>query len=691
MTYRKRSVICNIAIMLGYLSTPAYVQSTEDDVERITTTQQRYQLVDTTSANALGIVTEQSLLEIAPTHIEEALRQIAGVGLQRGSGQEYLPALRSPVLTGAGACGAVLTSEDGIPIRAAGFCNNNELFEAHTEMAQRIDVIKGPATVVYGSNALHGTINVVTPDTTYDTSWLGVDIGSYGYKRFKGRYGKDMGSSGIGVNMSVTRDNGFRDEESVFQEKLNLRHRYDGDRLSFNSGVTYTHLDQQTAGYLTGENSYKSDVLINLNENPEAFRWAKALRMWSKIEWRNSSNQRFMVTPYFRNQDMQFIMHFLPGKPLEINNQQGGGVQSLWQYWNDDFQLTAGFDAEVTQGILKQFQDGPTKGLDFLRETIPAGTHYDYEVDAHTLAPFLQATQQWDKWTVSVGARYETMAYDYQTYAPPGRTKDNGDTCGFGGCRYSRPADTDIDFHRFSPKLSALYRATNQMELYASVAEGYRMPQATELFRLQRAQSLTDLSPESGLHKEVGAHLLFEDLSLNLAYYVLNKENVIYRNDEFFNVSDGETRHEGIELSMRWELHPGWTLRSAMTYAEHTYVHQGDRTQASIAGNAMDTAPRKMANTQLTWAPSMPLGVTLEWQHISQYFLDSENTQTYPGHDVLHVRTHYQINPQMVLRFRIYNLFDTRYAERADYTSFSGARYFPGQPRRFLLSAEFAW
>ncbi|NMH60857.1 TonB-dependent receptor [Alteromonas sp. MYP5] len=677
--------------MFSFAPTLVNAQTTDSDIERITTTSQRYQWVDSTTSFALESVNEQAIIDIAPTHVEEALRQIAGVGLQRGSGQEYLPALRSPVLTGAGACGAVLTSEDGIPIRAAGFCNNNELFEAHTEMAQRIDVIKGPATVVYGSNALHGVINVVTPDTTRGAKWLGVDVGSYGYKRIKGRYGVDQGDSGLGANVSITRDNGFRDDESVYQEKINLRHRYDLASFSVNSGITYTHLDQQTAGYLTGEDSYKSDELINLNENPEAYRWARALRVWSQLEWRHSNNQRFTITPYYRDQDMQFIMHFLPGKPLELNSQQGGGLQSLWQYRSDGLKVVAGLDAEYTQGTLKQFQDGPTLGSDFLMATIPQGTHYDYEVDARMLAPLFQVSQRWDNWTIAVGARYETMTYDYNTLIAPGRLKENGEACGFGGCRYSRPADTNVDFNRFSPKLSVNYTLGDNVNFFASVADGYRMPQATELFRLQREQTVADLSPESGVFREVGAHYSDTNLSLELAYYLLDKENVIYRDDDFFNVSDGETRHEGVELSLRWQLHPQWAVSSAMTYAEHTYTSQAEGTQTSIVGNEMDTAPRQMANTQLTWASTLPLEITLEWQHINKYFLDAENTQSYPGHDILHVRSHYQLNPQTTLHFRIYNLLDTRYAERADLTTFTGPRYFPGQPRHFLLSAEYSW
>ncbi len=693
MTFKLSAIVFSgLAFTLIPFSLSAFAQSTIQDIERITTTYQRYQFIKASDVNTIDTLSEQTLRSLAPTHIEEALRRIAGVGLQRGSGQEYLPALRSPVLTGAGACGAVLTSEDSIPIRAAGFCNNNELFEAHTEMAQRIDVIKGPATVVFGSNALHGVINVVTPDTTENTGFTGVDIGSYGYKRIKARIGKGDNISGVGLNASITRDNGFRDDEAVYQEKVNGRHRYEFENASVTTGLTYTHLDQQTAGYLTGDDSYRNDELINKNENPEAYRRAKALRVWSKWDWQPDQDQRVTVTPYFRNQDMQFVMHFLPGKPLEINSQQGAGVLTAWQYQSaKGTDIAIGLDLEKTEGQLRQFQDGPTIGSEFLRETIPAGEHYDYRVDAELLAPFVQLSKSWQGWTATLGARYETMSYDYQSFLPAGRNKDTGEPCGFGGCRYNRPADREVAFKRLSPKLHINYLVNDSLSVYASLADGFRIPQATELFRLQRDQGIAELKPETGLNREVGVHYFKDALSLSAAYYLLRKENVIYRNSDFFNVSNGKTRHEGIELSLRWRFHSQWTLSSALTYSKHTYVQQANGTDLSIQGNEMDTAPRRSANTQITWQSSDALEFELEWQHISKYFTDAENMHTYPGHDIFSLRSHYQLNPNTTLRFHIDNLFDTRYAERADFTTFSGARYFPGQPRHFLIAAEYSW
>jgi outer membrane receptor protein involved in Fe transport len=102
---------------------------------------------------------------VGSTHHSEILNRAPGTMIQRGSGQESLTAIRSPVLTGAGSCGAFLFLENGVPIRPVGVCNVNEMFEINTEQAQAIEVLRGPATALYGSSAVHGTVNVLQAAT----------------------------------------------------------------------------------------------------------------------------------------------------------------------------------------------------------------------------------------------------------------------------------------------------------------------------------------------------------------------------------------------------------------------------------------------------------------------------------------------------------------------------------------------
>ncbi|MGB2042158.1 MAG: TonB-dependent receptor plug domain-containing protein, partial [Porticoccaceae bacterium] len=270
---------------------------------------------------SVSLVDEETLQTVSHAHIQQTLSRVPGVNLHRGNGQEYLPALRSPVLTGAGGCGGFLMQEDGIPLRAAGFCNINELFEANTEMAQRIEVLRGTGTVLHGSNAMHGVINIVTPEPSEQSS-LGLELGANDYGRVKFKSGTET----LGVAANFTRDGGYRDESGFDQQKVSLRHRYKSADLQVDSGLTVTNLNQETAGFIQGLDAYKDDSLVKKNLNPEAYRDVRSARVWSRLS-KSEQDYQLIVTPYIRYSQMDFLQHFLPGDPLEENGQKSLGVQ----------------------------------------------------------------------------------------------------------------------------------------------------------------------------------------------------------------------------------------------------------------------------------------------------------------------------------------------------------------------------
>lgn len=683
----------NISILaLALVASPLYADTRSSDIEHIITTGSRISASPSNTDLLTSEIAEQEITFTAASHIQEMLNYIAGAGVQRGNGQEYLPALRSAVLTGAGACGGILAAEDNIPLRAAGFCNINELFEAHSEMAERIEVLKGPASALYGSNAIHGVINVITPDTTQDTHMLGWDYGSFGYNRLKVRQGKDYGDTGIGINASVTHDTGYRDDEGVEQQKVNLRHRIETGNLRVMSGLTYTHLDQDTAGYITGYQAYKDDAAVHNNEDPGAFRKATALRLWSRLEWQLEGNNALSVTPYVRDQDMEFKMHFLPGTPMEENDQRGVGVLSQYRYYaNANTFWDIGLDAEYTEGGLLQYQQGATPGSAFLTETVPAGKHYDYDVNATMYAPFVAFNWQQEAWQLQVSGRYEHMKYDYTNNMLAGRTREDGSECGLGGCRYSRPPSGDNSFSNISPKLIVQYTVNPKATLYATIARGYRAPQATELYRLQRDQTVAELDAVTADNIEVGVSGQAAALAYQVSLYSLRKDEVIYRDSDFFNINNGETWSRGLEVSMQYAFSKQWDMAFAGSYARHTYEHDELLNGININGNDLDTAPKTQFNTRLGYTFDQDGRVELEWQHVARYYTDPENLHDYEGHDLFNLRASYPIDTGLTVFARINNLLDEHYAERADYSAFGGDRYFPGRPRNVMLSITYEY
>ena len=638
------------------------------------------------SVSILGA--EDTGWSLGHTHVQEALARAPGVNLQRGSGQEYLPALRSPVLTGAGACGALLTAEDGIPITSPGFCNINELFFAHHEAASRIEVLRGPGAAVHGGNALHGVVNVITAQTG-SSSEAGLELGSYGFSRFRLNLPLE---SDLGLRFTGTRGGGFREDSGYRQLKFSGFKAGGNGGWNWTTGVAVSGLDQDTAGYVTGLNGYRTRETARSNPDPEAFRRAINVRAYSRLEHRRGDALTVVVTPYARYSRMRFRMHFLPGDPYESNHHRGFGVQSAAYAETPAGALVAGLDIEYTRGGLRQWQEGETTGSAFAREVFPAGNHYDYRVGALWTAPFAQFDLRLgERWTVSAGARYERTRYDYRNMLPAGRTRDDLSVCGFGGCRYSRPADRDDTFAAFSPKLSLMWRPAPGRRAWLSLAHGFRMPQATELYRLQGAQTTAELRPENVRAAEMGLDLRFDAMAVQLTVYRMRKRDVLFRDAELFNRTGGGTRHEGVEADLGWPLGKALTLEFNASVARHRYDRDLVLAGVNLRGLDVDTAPRSFGGVRLRWQDGDERTVELECLWTGGYFLEPQNLHRYPGHELLNLRARMALGGRLTAYFRLLNLTDRAYANRADYTVFSGERYFPGAPRSLYLGLQWRW
>ncbi len=184
-----------------------------------------------------------------------------------------------------------------------------------------------------------------------------------------------------------------------------------------------------------------------------------------------------MLTPYVRDIDMNFIQHFLPGQPIEETEHQSIGFQSVaFTDLSNGAELAVGVDAEVTDGSLVQTQPNPTEGSFFLRNSIPQGKHYDYQVDVEQVAAFVSYEQSFQSgWDLSLGLRVEDTNYEYDNRMIDGRTDEFGVACRFG-CRYNRPADRSDSFTNISPKLGLSYALNDSHSLQFRAQRGFRAP-----------------------------------------------------------------------------------------------------------------------------------------------------------------------------------------------------------------------
>jgi iron complex outermembrane receptor protein len=620
---------------------------------------------------------------IAPVHISELMPRVPGVWITRGNGQESLPSLRSPVFTGAGSCGAFFAAADGISLRAPGFCNVNQLFDANTEQAGRVEVIRGPATALYGSDAMHGVINILSaPPSKVTDHRLALEAGPWDYYRAKYHYGNTSGAHGISLSVNGTSDGGYKESSGYDQQKLTLRHDFHGRQWDLTSVLDAANLNQETAGYVEGYKAYENSHLKRSNPNPEAFRDAWSVRFYSRASRVLDDYNTLTITPYLRDNDMTLLMHFVPWQPVEENGHSSLGVRAAVHTDTAQWHWVNGIEGEYTDGWLKESQEG-----DFSPNQ-PAGVHYDYQVDAVTAAAFSQATfSLQDRWELSAGLRLEQTRYDYDN-----RTAD-GPACApeASACRFYRPADREDDFSNWSFNAGASYSLSDEHMAYLRLARGFRAPQVAELYRLQAGQEVADLDSEEIGSLEVGMRgFLNDSLQYELALYHMEKENVIFLDAERHNVSGAKTKHDGLELSVDYSFAGQWYLGLNGSFARHRYDSRAMLlgVTGDIRGNDIDTAPRAIGGARLGRDFSLPSAgagrAELEWVYLGSHYLDPENEHKYGGYSLLNLRLTSALGRRWQGALRLTNLLDEDYAERADY-AFGEYRYFVGQPRALYV------
>ncbi len=613
----------------------------------------------------------------------EIINRLPGIYISQGSGQEHLTSIRSPILSGGAGAGSFLFLEDGIPLRSPGFGNVNGLMESIIEIGERTEVVRGPGSTLYGSNAIHGLMNVITPrPSNIKTGSIGTHFSKSEFI-IDGNYSQPTKNGEILFGFYWREDNGHShnhegededetDQPHYGQQKFLFRWDHSKNLTDYILTLSGTNLNQETMGYVKGFEVYKDEEISETNPDPEAYRDTYSIRSALKII-KNLQNATLSITPFIRYNDMSFKMHFLPGKPLEENSHQSLGVQTIFSKEINNLKLFIGSDIEFTEGKLSEYQDSPDVSFG-PSLAYPNGPHYDYTIDSRVFSIYLNT--EWHinpKTIISAGIRAENTEYDYKT-----NIKD-----GTRGRIQVTPNRSD-DYTDISIKTAISYLLNDNNALFANFSRGNRAPQVTDLYRIQSKQVPGGADSERLDSFEFGLRGSISNLEYELVGYTMEKENYFFRDSQGFNVEDGKTDHQGVELSYFIDLSKNFKLSGSASFSKHKYNF--DHTPNGIKnGNIIDSAPKDLANTRLSYLFSNNGKVEIEWIKIGGYPVDEKNAHFYDGHDTFNLRIQGSLGEATTIAFKVSNLTDQRYANRADF-AFGSYRYFAGHEREFHFS-----
>ncbi len=651
-------------------------------------------------AETVTVTRTDQVLELVPTSVTVVQRDTIEVGQRRASLDEALrgiPGLFVQNRRNYGLSGGIGLSirapeprfglrglailQDGIPITTAD--GTTEPGNVDLGSVGRIDVIRGPSSVLYGNSA-GGVINL---ETTFDTSRRltitpDIQFGSHGYNRQQVRL--DGGNTGTQFMASISRfeTDGFRQNghAEITQANFVVRQELSADTEVRGIFNLYDSPFAESPSFLNREDASTAPQRGADGDCIAGACLARGIalsRGWGEgasqgqggvtLEHRFSETQRFRATGWGMWRDLDAVGAF---RNIELGR-TGFGFRSEYVGAAEAGAVTidwaAGVDVATQNDDRMEFgQAGDGSSTDL---------RVDQTEDVLSAGPFAQiGIAPTDRVRFNAGVRW-----NYYDFRAGDRKLDDGDQTG------------DRTMDAVSPSVGVTVAATENMNLFANLSTAYETPTTVELSNTPTGEGgfNQDLEPEDLTSFEFGIRGLAEPARLRyeVAFYTANVTNAFVPvqrpDDEIFQVNAGETSRNGVEMLVEWVPDSTFSARFAYTYQDFMFdrfVLNG----ADYAGFLEPGAPPHRVFGGVTHrAPfGMTSMATVRW--VDEYTLNNANTAHNWAYTVVDLRFAFDTKGGDA-DFRpfvgIDNLFGERY-NSSTITNAFGGRYYEPSPGR---------
>ncbi|WP_114936779.1 TonB-dependent receptor [Mucilaginibacter endophyticus] len=658
---------------------------------------------------AISKINSTQIKDTKATALYQLLNKVAGVYMVNLGNEQHTMAIRQPITYNA----LYLYMEDGVPIRPTGIFNHNSLYEINMSGVKDIEVIKGPASSLYGSNSIGGAVNFITqgPPTGYAGN-VSVQGDNYHYRRVDADGGFTQGKFGLYVGGYVAHHaDSWQDYSDFDKYSANFKTTYDfSAKTKLTTSAAYNYLNTQTPGSLDSARFYDRSYGSNQRFT---YRKVKSFRASTRLDHQWDDKNSTFVTLFFRgNSTAQLPSYFISdvrdangvykSSNGQVNDQKFNSYGLLAQHRVDfDFlhsRLIGGvYMDDSPSSYYAQYLD-ITKDVanNYYTSFTNTGRYIDnYKIKLFNTAAYVQyEIKPVEALRIVGGLRYDRVHYNFDNEIPAGQTK-------------YKQQETN-NFNIVAPKLGITYNFGNNKGIYANYSVGFQPPETGDLYS---SRQLTQLKQATFDNYEAGGWFsaFNKKLYFELSIFDLEGHNEIINqllpDNTTQNQNAGATRHRGIEYSLTVAPVKELTFRFSGTNAKHTYVEYsevttnyttGTNTVTNYDGKRMNNAPAWIANSELTYKPQYLPGfrIATEWQHINQYFTNPANTKTYSGYDIYNLRLGYDVKSSVLkgagIWFNVLNLTNKLYATTVTSSQY-GDTYNAAPPRTYTLGISYSF
>ncbi|MBE7385547.1 MAG: TonB-dependent siderophore receptor [Leptolyngbya sp. SIO1E4] len=537
---------------------------------------------------------------------------------------------------------------------------------------ERVEVLKGPASVLYGAVETGGVINFVTKAPLSEPA--------YSFTASAGNYSSYRGEIDLTGPLNEQRTvlyrlNGVYDNSGSFRDFVDSERIAIAPTLSIEFGPrTSLRID----GNFSRLETLPDSGIPAIGDRPADVPRSRSIdEPFSSFEYEELTlgytlNHEFNDNWSFRNivRYQSFRVPEFIG-PLDLSLDEATGELERFPYSQrvnaDSYSAQTDFIGEFTTGSI---QHRLLLGADFnytrqdrrftldttvlypsinIFNPVYANQRYDtpttlfrddkfysygfYIQDQITLSP---------QWQLLIGGRYDIF--------------DQERTFGDVEPRERIFEQTDS---KFTPRLGVVYQPSDTVSLYASYANSF-LPSGAN----QRNPDGSEFEPTTGTQYEIGikADFLEGRLSATLAGFILERQNVATEdpNNPGFSITTGEQTSQGIELDIAGEILPGWNIIASATYLDARVTEDNTIPEGNRLTNAAETSASLWTTYRIQSGDLEGLGFGLGLYYVGDREGDLANSFTLPSYVRTDAALYYERdNWQAALNIR--NLFDVKY------------------------------
>lgn len=622
---------------------------------------------------------DQTLIrEQRVVRLQDALRNVPGVFASGGEGRRDQFAIR-------GFSAELDMYADGIRDMASYRDVSN---------IERVEVLKGPAAMLFGRGSAGGIINRVTKKPTADAlREVQVTAGSFDFKRAEWDLG---GALSAGANYRLT---GAYEEGGMFRDILKNELATLAGGVDFKLAPStsllaqfeWQHHERTPDRGVPSVNGKPASVSVtNFYGEPYDFSTREVLNGGLTLDHAISADTKFKAALRMNTMDLDAVN--TRGTSLTPDNTQvrrnvtrfpkereyafaQAELSHKLKLGGSEHLLLAGYEHGEQKAHLRVWQvNAANIGLYNPTYTAPAPVFtdasqtYDVRFTGTTDAVYLQdQIALAPRWKAIVGTRYD-MFDQHQDAGIANKTAVGA---------------MDRTDYAWSPRAGLIYQPNASTSWYVSGARSFQ-PKADDLLFTKAAD--TNLAPTESTQYELGNKNEFFGgrLALNAAIYRITMTNVATADpaNPGQAIQVGEQAHRGAEIDASGELGGGWRLYGGATWIDAQITKSND----TPVGNRPANVPRQAANLWLSKDIAAGWRAGLGAYYVGQRFAAADNSVRLPAYTRIDAALTYS-RQALELALNLRNLADREYYESAT----NNAQIAPGTPRSVMLTARYAF